>query len=78
MKRALRRHHRQRMIQRALYISVLWGIDEADRREWATRFHDNIRACSCWRCGNPRKYYGQVTVQEQRQLHTARAERELV
>jgi hypothetical protein len=24
--------------------------------------------CSCWRCGNPRRYFGERTVQERRLL----------
>lgn len=26
------------------------------------------KPCSCWMCGNPRKFTGERTVQEQRQL----------
>jgi hypothetical protein len=27
---------------------------------------DNNTVCSCWMCGNPRKYFGQLTVQEKK------------
>jgi hypothetical protein len=26
--------------------------------------------CSCWMCGNPRKYFGERTVQERRAIQT--------
>ena len=29
------------------------------------------KACSCWMCGNPRKFLGERTVQEQRFLATS-------
>jgi hypothetical protein len=27
---------------------------------------DHFAECSCWMCGNPRKYFGTLTLQEQR------------
>jgi len=27
---------------------------------------ENNTVCSCWMCGNPRKYFRQVTVQERK------------
>jgi hypothetical protein len=72
-KRALRRHHRQRMIRRALRSCRLpriylpgWDENEEGRRQRALRWCDNLQVCSCWTCGNPRKYYGRLTRQEQR------------
>ncbi|WP_146208325.1 hypothetical protein [Gilliamella apis] len=26
------------------------------------------KACSCWMCGNPRKYLNEITLQEQRSI----------
>jgi hypothetical protein len=71
-KRALRRHHRQRMIQRALRSLVLssWD-DEETRLQTAIRWHNNLKKCSCWMCGNPRRYEGRIPTQEQRQLQAA-------
>lgn len=64
-KRALRRHHRERLIRKRRRI--IW---------WAEHSHSGVLAntpcpCSCWMCGNPRKYYkGQWgyerTIQERR------------
>jgi hypothetical protein len=76
-KRALRRHHRQRMIRRALRSYVLrWEEDREIQRERVLRWYNNLAKCSCWMCGNPRKYEGRVTVQEQRQLQAAQDEGE--
>jgi hypothetical protein len=73
-KRALRRHHRQRMQQQALRSLVfsLWG-DET-RRRCVGKWHDNLKKCSCWMCGNPRKYGGEMTRQERRSLEAANQE----
>ncbi len=72
-KRALRRHHRQRMIRRVMRI---WGVqwvdeDEEARRLRALRLYNNMSKCSCWICGNPRRYEGRPTLQEKRQLLAA-------
>ena len=29
---------------------------------------DTPKPCSCWMCGNPRRYFGERTIQEQRLL----------
>jgi hypothetical protein len=75
MKRALRRHHRERMIQRAMHsLALSHEEDWGKRRECAVAWYNNLAKCSCWMCGNPRKYAGRVTVQEKRQLQAALAE----
>jgi hypothetical protein len=74
-KRALRRHHRQRMIRHALRSCLfLWETDEELRRKRVLRWYNNLQKCSCYMCGNPRKYDGKPTRQEQRQLQAARSE----
>jgi hypothetical protein len=76
-KRALRRHHRQRMIRHALRSYVLrWEDDEEWARERALRWYNNLAKCSCWMCGNPRKYERKPTRQEYRLLQAARDEAE--
>lgn len=65
-KRALRRHHRQRMIQHALRSYVIGGRDEEMRLALARRWHNDLKMCSCYVCGNPRKYGGGIPRQEQR------------
>ena len=77
--RALRRHHRERMIQRALRCCALsYTLSEVEdpqfRRKLVLGWYDNLAKCSCWMCGNPRKYEGLITIQEQRQLLAARDE----
>jgi hypothetical protein len=76
-KRALRRHHRQRMIQRALRSLVLsWPEDEETRLQRALGWYNNLKKCSCWMCGNPRRYGAGPTRQEQRQLQAALSDME--
>ena len=31
------------------------------------RLADNLASCSCWMCGNPRRWFGELTMQEIRQ-----------
>lgn len=54
-----RRHHRERLKKsRATY----WGGVSACRTPG--RVIDTPAVCSCWMCGNPRKYSGERTIQE--------------
>jgi hypothetical protein len=73
-KRALRRHHRQRMIQRAQRKFAEWGQNEPEIQAWARRNHDHLKACSCPICGNPRKWEGLLPTQQRRQLLAAQAD----
>lgn len=74
-KRALRRHHRGRMIRHALRVLVpLSDDDRASHRERALYLHKHLKKCSCWMCGNPRKYGGGPTRQERILLAAALAE----
>lgn len=75
--RAFRRHHRARMVARAREIQLRWclhpdPIDEQELHVAASKVADNLALCSCWMCGNPRRYYTFVeealTVQERRAL----------
>ncbi len=63
--RALRRHHRRRMIMRALKSFSISHIDEEYRLQWALRRYDNLQECSCHMCGHRRKWNG-LTFQELR------------
>ena len=45
--RGWRRHHRRRMICRA---AAVYGENQAPR------LADHLKSCSCWMCGNRRKY----------------------
>ena len=61
--RAYRRHHNARMLQRAKR-----KLSEWNGPEWAelaaSRWADNMAKCSCYMCGNPRRYFNQLTFQE--------------
>jgi len=75
-KRALRRHHAQRMQQRA-YQKIIttshFGIDYTDQELWlkARYQRDHLCDCSCPMCGNPRHSvlydgFDRLTMQEHR------------
>lgn len=65
-KRALRRHHRQRMIARAMNSWIVQGMPEELRLGRAVRWYNNLHVCSCYMCGHRRENYG-PTIQELRQ-----------
>jgi len=60
--RAIRRRHRERMILRRK--------SRVDMGRWHVKslgyLAKNNTVCSCWMCGNPKKYFGEVTVQERK------------
>lgn len=61
---AFRRHQRARARGRALrYVRWLLGPAFATARQVA-RYAADRTPCSCWMCGNPRRYTGEVTPQE--------------
>ena len=62
-KRAARRHHKARMKKRAVRI---YSQDPISAPENASRWGDHITVCSCYMCGNPRKWFGEKTMQEKR------------
>ena len=65
-KRALRRSHRQRIIDISLNLAVISGIPVEDRLQYAVRLYNNGKKCDCCVCNKLRKRYG-PTVQERRQ-----------
>lgn len=73
-KRALRRHHRRRMLARAMRSLVLSGVAADERREHALRWFEHLKMCSCAMCGNQRKWWG-PTVQERRRAYADWPER---
>jgi hypothetical protein len=54
------------MIARAFHSRLLQSMDLPDRQIWALHNHDHLKSCSCWMCGNPRKWDGIPTIQERR------------
>lgn len=55
MDRALRRHHRQRMKNNRKKYWTVFPHEESPKRLGIITTTPCI--CSCWMCGNPRKYY---------------------
>jgi hypothetical protein len=77
--RALRRHHRARMQQRAVKIYMKYETYWLPEQQYdttriainASRTRDNMAICSCDSCGNPRRTKwesktNQLTLAEQR------------
>jgi len=56
------------MIARALRSLKLSEMNDLERSHWALRQYDQLKSCSCWMCGNPRKFVGERTIQERRRL----------
>lgn len=54
--RAWRRYQRQRMQRHAQYILYhRLSFDKEDALHYAPYWRDNLKKCSCWMCGNPRR-----------------------
>lgn len=63
--RALRRHHRNRMIRKTYHMARnMYWIDDEDLARWVWRTFKNRTACSCWSCGNPRYHQKEITLAE--------------
>lgn len=74
--KALRRHHKERVINnRARLMKNRWVIDwyKEEGEEYCYNYLAKTGTpCSCWMCGNPRKYHKQtgehkLTIQERKQ-----------
>ena len=74
--RAIRRHHRERLIRRCMnYTICSWNENdtEQERYDRASRVVDNIKVCSCSMCCNSRRNDWQsknerLTIQERKEL----------
>jgi len=66
--RALRRHHLARIKHRwhAAVASRSMAGKPADAVRVAGLRAATGTPCSCWMCGNPRKYFGEASLQERR------------
>jgi len=64
--RAIRRAHAERL-KRAR--RKWWGRELDDKEN--SRVIDTPTPCSCWMCGNPRRYFSERTIQERRLLQEA-------
>ena len=69
MKRALRRHHRKRIINKYQRIYKNWGYENWKENGLYTASRGSIR-CGCCMCANPRSRrsyeYKEVSIQERR------------
>ena len=67
--RARRIRDKQRMKAKARWVARnSWGwSDRSHDQNDAIVYADNLKKCSCWRCGNRRKHEG-LTFQERREL----------
>lgn len=63
MNRALRRHHMERIKRRVSTYYGGWAGTTPRNRGMVARSRQH---CSCPMCGNPRKYFGDLTPQERR------------
>lgn len=61
-RRALRRHLRMRAKRKARRIAKWMGLQQ----ERIEKNADHLKNCSCFICGNPRKYLKEPTIQEKR------------
>ena len=59
---AIRRHHRRRVILKRFERVEIgrWHVKELGY------LAKNNTVCSCWMCGNPRKFFDEVTAQERK------------
>ena len=66
-KRAIRRHQRNRLINHAWWTAESKDEQDICQQKEAVKRHDHAATCSCWMCGNPRKYFKEKTMQERRE-----------
>jgi hypothetical protein len=71
MKRAIRRHHAQRCMLRRLKEDRNQHYDDLTCPCWTdpkamAKFKEQPKFCSCYMCGNPRKYFKDLTMAERR------------
>ncbi len=72
--RAVRRHEEQRIKKnRARHQLVVGGLEQTKPSERIVGIHAHTAApCSCWMCGNPRKFFNERTLQERSFIEVSR------
>lgn len=70
MKRASRRHHTARLKRARGHH---WGRDIRHEQKLLGKVIDTPTPCSCWMCGNPRRYFKVLTRQERRAIDRERS-----
>ena len=66
MKRGIRKQHYERMKRKAKRVYPWCRQPE--------RYANNLKPCSCFMCGNPRRFWRELTYQERRLLADLRHE----
>lgn len=63
--RAIRRHHRERLKRKRRYF---WGHsrDLWEEPRYLGMAVSTPKVCTCWMCGNPRRWHDELTMQERR------------
>jgi hypothetical protein len=69
-KRARRIRDNARLIRGYIRILKFYQFDETtdEINERARKFYNHFKNCSCWMCGNPRKFENALTFQEKRAI----------
>lgn len=66
--RGTRRHQKKRNLARAKkVVTGRWGLKDPktiDKLSHALAAHGKL--CSCYACGNPRRHFDEVTIQEKK------------
>jgi hypothetical protein len=75
-KRADRRAHNQRIKNRSFQMLSQshhsWMCEDDEIEMMANLRANNMQNCSCWMCGNPRKFcvgVAELTIQERKHIH---------
>jgi len=71
--RSWRRHQKQRVKDKAFHVlKDVWDysnyMSDEEMKESAAKIADNLKLCSKSCCGNPRKHFNELTIQERRIL----------
>jgi hypothetical protein len=64
MSRGLKIHHRQRLLKKRRFC---FGRDLSKNPKELAKTINTLTPCSCWMCGNQRKFHGH-TLQEQKMI----------
>ncbi len=56
----------RRKVRRYRVVQMHLQIEPEREPEIVGKWAHTRPVCSCWMCGNPRKYFGEITIQEQR------------
>jgi len=64
--RALRRHHLRRLKRNVRAYYCGWAERSLNAAQIVGLLANTRTVCSCWMCGNPRRYFGEHTLAERR------------